>query len=153
MYPMQIEITGIDRIRERIERIANLQERCAEIARRLCEVGEPIIRAAHGNHATVMAAPIDNGYAITADGDHRLLIIEFGAGDAAGLMAGEYDEVPSVVRPGSWSATHARMYSRYGFWVFAGHILHEVEPNPAFYYAYQAMVEALPQIANEVFAA
>lgn len=150
---MQIEITGIDRIRERIERIANLQERCAEIARRLCEVGEPIIRAAHGNHATVMAAPIDNGYAITADGDHRLLIIEFGAGDAAGLMAGEYDEVPSVVRPGSWSATHARMYSRYGFWVFAGHILHEVEPNPAFYYAYQAMVEALPQIANEVFAA
>lgn len=150
---MQIAITGIDRIRERIERIANLQERCAEIARRLCEVGEPIIRAAHGNHATVMAAPIDNGYAITADGDHRLLIIEFGAGDAAGLMAGEYDEVPSVVRPGSWSATHARMYSRYGFWVFAGHILHEVEPNPAFYYAYQAMVEALPQIANEVFAA
>lgn len=148
---MQIAITGIDRIRERIERIANLQERCAEIARRLCEVGEPIIRAAHGNHATVMAAPIDNGYAITADGDHRLLIIEFGAGDAAGLMAGEYDEVPSVVRPGSWSATHARMYSRYGFWVFAGHILHEVEPNPAFYYAYQAMVEALPQIANEVF--
>ena len=153
MYPMQIAITGIDRIRERIERIANLQERCAEIARRLCEVGEPIIRAAHGNHATVMAAPIDNGYAITADGDHRLLIIEFGAGDAAGLIAGEYDEVPSVVRPGSWSATHARMYSRYGFWVFAGHILHEVEPNPAFYYAYQAMVEALPQIANEVFAA
>lgn len=149
---MQIAITGIDRIRERIERIANLQEKCAEIARRLCEVGEPIIRAAHGNHATVMAAPIDNGYAITADGDHRLLIIEFGAGDAAGLMAGEYDEVPSVVRPGSWSATHARMYSRYGFWVFAGHILHEVEPNPAFYYAYQAMVEALPQIANEVFA-
>ena len=153
MYPMQIAITGIDRIRERVERIANLQERCAEIARRLCEVGEPIIRAAHGNHATVMTAPIDNGYAITADGDHMLLIIEFGAGDAAGLMAGEYDEVPSVVRPGSWSATHARMYSRYGFWVFAGHILHEVEPNPAFYYAYQAMVEALPQIANEVFAA
>ncbi len=150
---MQIAITGIDRIRERIERIANLQEKCAEIARRLCEVGEPIVRAAHGNHATVMVAPIDNGYAITADGDHRLLIIEFGAGDAAGLMAGEYDEVPNVVRPGSWSATHARMYSRYGFWVFAGHILHEVEPNPAFYYAYQAMVEALPQIANEVFAA
>lgn len=150
---MDIGVTGVDRIKQRIDKLANLQEKCAEIARRLCEVGEPIIRAAHGNHAVVMAAPIDNGYAITADGDHRLLIIEFGAGDAAGLMAGEYDEVPSVVRPGSWSATHARMYSRYGFWVFAGHILHEVEPNPAFYYAYQAMVEALPQIANEVFAA
>ena len=100
-----------------------------------------------------MAAPIENGYAITADGDQRLLIIEFGAGDATGIMAGEYDEVPSVVYPGSWSESHAQMYSRYGFWVFAGQILHEVEPNPAFYYAYQAMVEALPQIANEVFAA
>ena len=150
---MQISVSGIDRIKQRIDRFANLQEKCAEIAKRLCEVGEPIIRAAHGNHATVMAAPIENGYAITADGDQRLLIIEFGAGDATGIMAGQYDEVPSVVRPGSWSATHARMYSRYGFWVFAGHILHEVEPNPAFYYAYQAMVEALPQIANEVFAA
>lgn len=150
---MKISVTGVDRIKERIEKLSKLQEKCAEVARRLCEVGEPIIRAAHGNHATVMAAPIENGYAITADGDQRLLIIEFGAGDATGIMAGEYDEVPSVVRPGSWSESHAQMYSRYGFWVFAGHILHEVEPNPAFYYAYQAMVEALPQIANEVFAA
>lgn len=150
---MQISVTGIDRIKQRIDRLANLQEKCAEIAKRLCEIGEPIIRAAHGNHATVMAAPIENGYAITADGDQRLLIIEFGAGDATGIMAGQYDEVPSVVRPGSWSESHAQMYSRYGFWVFAGQMLHEVEPNPAFYYAYQAMVEALPQIANEVFAA
>lgn len=150
---MQISVSGIDRIKQRIDRLANLQEKCAEIAKRLCEIGEPIIRAAHGNHAKVMAAPIENGYAITADGDQRLLIIEFGAGDATGIMAGEYDEVPGVVRPGSWSESHAQMYSRYGFWVFAGHILHEVEPNPAFYYAYQAMVEALPQIANEVFAA
>ena len=150
---MQISVSGIDRIKQRIDRLANLQEKCAEIAKRLCEIGEPIIRAAHGNHATVMAAPIENGYAITADGDQRLLIIEFGAGDATGIMASEYDEVPSVVRPGSWSESHAQMYSRYGFWVFAGQILHETEPNPAFYYAYQAMVEALPQIANEVFAA
>lgn len=150
---MQISVSGIDHIKERIDKLADLQDKCAELARRLCEVGEPIIRAAHGGHATVIAAPIDNGYAITADGDHRLLIIEFGAGDATGIMAGQYDEVPSVVYPGSWSESHAQMYSRYGFWVFAGHILHEVEPNPAFYYAYQAMVEALPQIANEVFAA
>ena len=150
---MQISVTGIDRIKERIAKYADLSAKCAELAKRLCEIGEPIIRAAHGNHATVMAAPIENGYAITADGDQRLLIIEFGAGDATGIMASEYDEVPSVVRPGSWSESHAQMYSRYGFWVFAGQILHEVEPNPAFYYAYQAMVEALPQIANEVFAA
>lgn len=155
---MQIAITGIDRIRERIDKLANLQEKCAEIAKRLCDVGLPIIQAAHGRHASVYPKEVDGGWAVvadplSADTAHVLLIVEFGAGDATGIMAGQYDEVPSVVRPGSWSATHARMYSRYGFWVFAGHILHEVEPNPAFYYAYQAMVEALPQIANEVFAA
>ena len=105
---MQITVNGVDRIRERIDKLAKLQEKCAEVARRLCEVGEPIIRAAHGNHATVMAAPIESGYAITADGDQRLLIIEFGAGDATGIMAGEYDEVPSVVRPGSWSKCDVR---------------------------------------------
>ena len=149
---MRITAKDIDRIKARIAKYADLTEKLEELARRLCEVGEPIIQAAHGGHAEVMARPITNGYEIVAEGDHRLLIIEFGAGDAAGLMADEYDEVPSEVRPGSWSATHARMYSRYGFWVFAGEILHEVEPNPSFYYAYEAMVEALPQIAQEVFA-
>ena len=150
---MEISIAGIERIKERIAKYADLSAKCAELAKRLCEIGEPIIRAAHGNHATVMAAPIENGYAITADGDQRLLIIEFGAGDATGIMAGQYDETPGVVYPGSWSESHAQMYSRYGFWVFGGQIFHEIEPNPSFYYAYQAMVEALPQIASEVFAA
>lgn len=149
---MEISVTGIDRIKERIERLANLQDRCAEIAKRLCEVGEPIIQAWHGSHAIVISEPTENGYVIRAEGED-VLFIEFGTGDKAGAMAGEYDAVPVEVAPGTWSETHAQMYSRYGFWVFAGKIYHYTEPHPAFYYAYQAMVEALPQIAKEVFAA
>ena len=79
------------------------------------------------NDSHVTLKPVDNGYAILAEGN-AVAFIEFGAGDATGIMAGQYDEVPSVVRPGSWSESHAQMYSRYGFWVFAGQILHEVEP-------------------------
>lgn len=150
---MEITVTGIDIVQRRLERYADLGAKCAELALRLCEIGDPIIRAAHGGHASVNIEPFEGGYAITANGDERLLIIEFGAGDATGIMASEYDAVPSVVSKGSWSKTHAKMYSTHGFWVFAGHILHEVEPNPSFYYAYQAMVEAIPRIAEEVFAA
>lgn len=154
---MQISVTGIDRIKERIEKLSKLQEKCAEVARRLCEVGLPIIQAAHGGHAVVAAEPIENGYVIRAEGED-ILFVEFGAGDATGIMAKEYDQVPTVVRPGSWSEAHGGEYAATGgylkgHWHFAGQELHETEPNPAFYYAYQAMVEALPQIANEVFAA
>lgn len=152
MCPMQITVTGIDHLLERLERLADLREKCWEIAKRLCEVGEPIIRATHGNHAIVATEPTDDGYVIRADGED-VLFIEFGTGDKAGEMSANYDSVPTEVAPGTWSAGHAQMYSRYGFWVFAGKIYHYTEPHPAFYDAYQAMVEALPKIANEVFAA
>ena len=124
---MQISVSGIDRIKERIAKYADLSAKCAELAKRLCEIGEPIIRAAHGGHAVVVAEPIENGYVIRAEGED-ILFVEFGAGDATGG------------------------YLK-GHWHFAGQEIHETEPNPSFYYAYQAMVEALPQIANEVFAA
>ena len=154
---MQISVSGIDRIKERIAKYADLSAKCAELAKRLCEIGEPIIRAAHGGHAVVVAEPIENGYVIRAEGED-ILFVEFGAGDATGIMAKGYDQVPAVVRPGSWSEAHGGEYAATGgylkgHWHFAGQEVHETEPNPSFYYAYQAMVEALPQIANEVFAA
>ena len=148
---MNITVDGIERIKQKISGFANLQDQCFQLAKRLCEVGEPIIKAAHGGHATITTEQTTHGYAISAQGE-TVLIVEFGAGDAAGIMSAYYEQVPESVRPGSWSEEHARMYSRYGFWVFAGQILHEVEPNPSFYYAYQAMIEALPKIAQEVFA-
>lgn len=147
---MDIEITGISSAREMLERYANLREKLLEIAKQLCEIGEPIIKATHGNHAVIMTQPTEKGYKISAEGED-VLFIEFGTGRMAGEQAALYDKVPSVVGEGTWSETHAQMYSRYGFWVFAGEIYHYTPPHPAFYYAYEAMVEALPKIASEVF--
>lgn len=147
---MQITVGGsLMQSVKALKRFADLNAKVLEIARRLCEVGEPIIRDTHGNHATITTEQTEKGYKLTASGED-ILFIEFGAGDMAGVMDTLYDRVPSKVGMGTWSATHAQMYSRYGFWVFGGHIYHYTEPHPAFYYAYKAMVEALPQIAQEV---
>ena len=120
------------------------------MAKRLCEIGEPIIRQVHGNHALVWTEPSDHGYKIVAEGED-VLFIEFGAGDQAGSENGLYDEVPSVARPKSWSETHAQQYSTYGRWYFGGQRFTTVAPTPAFYYAYEYMVQNLPTVAREVF--
>ena len=147
---MDITVTQSGNMRGWINRMLHLREKVEEVAKRLCKVGEPIIQATHGNHARVWSEPTENGYKVCADGED-ILFIEFGTGLKAGQDAHLYDEVPGVVGEGTWSATHAKMYSTWGFWVFAGEIYYYTEPHPAFYYAYQAMVEALPQIAQEVF--
>lgn len=133
-----------------INRMLHLRENVEEICKRLCKVGEPIIQATHGNHARVWSEPTKNGYKVCAEGED-ILFIEFGTGDRAGVLSPWYDEVPPTVRPGSWSETHAQQYSTQGYWYFGGKRYEFTEPHPAFYYAYQAMVEALPQIAQEVF--
>ena len=147
---MDITVTQSGNMRGWINRMLHLREKVEEVAKRLCKVGEPIIQASHGNHARVWSEPTENGYKVCAEGED-ILFIEFGTGLKAGQDAHLYDEVPGVVGEGTWSATHAKMYSTWGFWVFAGEIYYYTEPHPAFYYAYQAMVEALPQIAQEVF--
>ena len=147
---MDITVTQSGNMRGWINRMLHLREKVEEVAQRLCKIGEPIIQATHGNHARVWSEPTKNGYKVCAEGED-ILFIEFGTGLKAGQDAHLYDEVPGVVGEGTWSATHAKMYSTWGFWVFAGEIYYYTEPHPAFYYAYQAMVEALPQIAQEVF--
>lgn len=147
---MDITVTQSGNMRGWINRMLHLREKVEEVAQRLCKVGEPIIQATHGNHARVWSEPTKNGYKVCAEGED-ILFIEFGTGLKAGQDAHLYDEVPGVVGEGTWSATHAKMYSTWGFWVFAGEIYYYTEPHPAFYYAYKAMVEALPQIAQEVF--
>ena len=147
---MELTVSGnLSRIIHRVYRYLDPEKKLLEIARRLCEIGEPIIRQTHGGHASIAVQPTDNGYKIVAEGED-LLFVEFGTGDMAGVMDAMYDAVPGSVGMGTWSETHAQMYSRYGFWVFGGQIYHYTEPHPAFYYAYQAMVEALPRIAQEV---
>ena len=145
---MQVSITGFDSMINTVRRFQNTEERLDKIAKRLCEVGEPIIRQTHGHHARVWYEQLQDGYRIVAEGQD-ILFIEFGAGDMAGATSVLYDQVPVVVRRGSWSETHAQQYSTQGFWFFGGKMYRETVPHPAFYYAYQAMVQALPQIVSE----
>lgn len=147
---MNITVKGVDRILKRLSKFDNMDAKLSEIARRLAAVGEPIIRAVHGNHNSVWSEPTQTGYRVIAEGE-SVLFIEFGTGDAAGIHAQEYDAVPSVVRPGSWSETHAQQYARWGFWFWNGQRLTETPPHPAFYDAYRAMVQELPKIVDEVF--
>ena len=147
---MEVTITGIDSMINTVNRFLNIDERLDRIAKRLCEVGEPIIRQTHGHHARVWYEQTSAGYRIAAEGQD-ILFIEFGAGDMAGATAVLYDQVPAVVRRGSWSETHSQQYSTQGFWYFGGKMYRETVPHPAFYYAYEAMVQALPQIASEEF--
>ena len=135
----------------RVQQLSDLDRKVKEVAERLCQIGEPIIRQVHGHHADrIETVPTRNGYKIVAEGQD-ILFIEFGAGDAAGSENALYDAVPPEAHPGTWSMNHAQMYSRYGFWVFGGQIYREVQPTPAFYYAYEYMVQNLPRIAREVF--
>lgn len=158
---MDITVTGsISRSIARLRSMANPsspdsnESKLKEIAERLCKIGEGVIRQVHGNHAEKIETVElggGKGYKIVAEGED-LLFIEFGAGDAAGSENALYDAVPDEAHPGTWSRNHPpHMYARYGFWVFAGRFYREVQPTPAFYYAYEAMVQNLPLIAREVF--
>lgn len=153
---MQITITGVKHLQERIAKYSKLETDCYVLVKRLCEVGEPIIRNWHGNHASITIEPIEKGYVLKAEGED-ILFIEFGTGSATGSMSSFYDQVPAVVRPGSWSEAHQGEYAKtggfpVGYWHFGGQRYTQTPPHPAFYYAYQSMVEALPRIASEVFA-
>ena len=147
---LSVDIKNIEAVRKSLDKYLNLQTKILLVAKKLCEIGEPIIRETHGSHASIGIIPEDKGYSIQAEGE-QLLFIEFGTGDMGGVTDVLYDQVPDSVGMGTWSKDHAMMYTRYGFWVFGGQIYHYTEPHPAFYYAYQAMVEALPRIVSEVF--
>ena len=145
---MNITVTGVEHALKTLSRYTDMDAKLTELAERLCrEVGLPIIASVH--HGAYIN-PIANGCSIVAEGTD-VLFIEFGTGDSAGVMDALYDAVPPEVGQGTWSATHAQMYTRYGFWVFAGTVYHETPPHPVFYYAYQDMVQAIPRIAREVF--
>ena len=155
---MQITVTGsISKSIARLQTLGStssadsIEAKLKEVAERLCRIGEDVIRQVHGHHADRIATEkTAKGYKIVAEG-RDILFIEFGAGDAAGSENALYDAVPAEAQPGTWSMHHAQMYSRYGFWVFGGQIYREVQPTPAFYYAYEYMVQNLPMIAREVF--
>ena len=151
---MQISIKGIDHAIKTIEKYANMQDKLLELAYRLCEIGSTVCDSVYHTSVSVYVKRTEAGAMVVCEGED-VLFIEFGTGNAAGELSGLYDAVPSVVRPGSWSETHDRQYSRFGFWFwYSGQTepTYETRPHPATYMAYEQMVRAIPQVAREVFA-
>lgn len=151
---MNVTVIGIDKAVQRIEKYVDMRAKLAEIAERLCKIGEPIIKRVHGNHSAVWTEPTDSGFRIIAEGED-VLFIEFGAGEDAGSDNSKYDAVPSVAKPGTWSEAHQGEYWRtggpgVGHWHFGGREINTVPTSPAFYYAYEYMVQNLRKIAEEV---
>lgn len=129
-----------------------LEDKCMEMAYRLCEIGSAVVDGFYGSSASISIARTQHGARINIDGED-VLFIEFGAGDAAGTTVGLYDAVPVCVRKGSWSETHAQMYSTLGYWYWppgSTNKIYEVTPTPAAYYAYREMILAIPQVAKEI---
>ena len=152
---MQITISGAEEILRRIDQYRNADEKFLEIARKLCAVGEQVASSGFGGNASVAVEPTDHGYKVTISGED-ILFIEFGTGNATGTGTAEYDAIPSVVYPGSWSEMHNGEYYRTGgypkgFWHFGGRKINQTPPHPYTYEAYKAMVEELPKVVNEVF--
>ena len=150
---MRITVRGIEKALRAVEHFADTDAKVKEVADRLCDIGYPIINSIHGGHSSVYVDDTrSDGVSIIAEGK-EVLMIEFGTGDSAGIHAAYYDAVPSVVYPGSYSASAdgAHMYELLGFWFWHGQVFRETNPHPAFFDAYKAMTEAIPQIVDEVF--
>lgn len=96
---------------------------------------------------------IENGYKITANGKD-ICFVEFGTGVYAG-DAGGYDtkEIPEQIeaRPGSWSDTHAGVFSKHGFWHYKKVLFYGTKPAMGFYYAKKEMCDKIIETAREVF--
>ena len=85
---------------------------------------------------------------ITVAGDYPAMA-EFGAGD--GTLTGGFENVPGEVRPGSYSEQHARQYSRWGFWYFAGEPYTEVPAHHGLLDAKRYIIDHSTEIAKEAF--
>ena len=139
----------------------DLRRKLDEICRRLADIGaweaRTIAYAAAsqglGNDDVAVSdpIPIENGYKIAMSGED-IYFIEFGTGIFAGEYAGDASNVSVGIMPGDWSDTHARLFSDYGYWFYAGQ---KIEGTPAYmpmYYAGRAIRENMKRIAEEVFA-
>ena len=71
----------------------------------------------------------DGGFTIRAVGE-AAGFIEFGTGVLAGAIRNGI-QAPYEIRPGSWSETHGRVFSRFGFWYYKGTRLDSTAPANA----------------------
>lgn len=130
-------------LREFDRKVDIFLERIAEHAREVADQG-------YGGAVNVTVEPIDNGYAIIAEG-RAVGFLEFGAGDTVNSGNMFADQVDYEVRSGSYSETHARQYELMGRWVFGGIVYTQVTPRNAMQGAWDSVQQEWRSIAEEVF--
>ena len=91
----------------------------------------------------------DGGFTIRAVGE-AAGFIEFGTGVLAGAIRNGI-QAPYEIRPGSWSETHGRVFSRFGFWYYKGTRLDSTAPANAMQNACSEMEQQSSEIARRVF--
>lgn len=101
----------------------------------------------------VTVQPIENGYAISADG-REVVFLEFGAGAATNGGNTLAQEMPFDVRRGSYSDLNQGEYQRtgYRYWHYGGVKYTEVQPRNAMESAYRVMLDQWRDVARSVFA-
>lgn len=152
-------VTSIMRaMRELQEAQRNFESNVNRFLQRLAEIGRDAAQTAYGSGGAVhvTAEPIDNGYAIIADG-RAVAFLEFGAGDTVNSANRYADEMPFEVSSGSWSRSHEDRwgrpgpYARFGYWVFGGTRYTEIQPRNGMEQAYEAVMREIRNVVREVF--
>ena len=148
---VSLSTESIDSAIEELQAFAELLEEGTEqVVEILTNKGAEVAQVAYGDFP-VEAVPIPDGKTgeIIVTGDMPA-IAEFGAGDQT--LSGGFENTPAEARPGSYSEEHARQYSRWGFWYFAGEPYTEVYPHHGLLDAKRYIMDNSTNVAREVFA-
>lgn len=151
---IDLSFEGCNRAINELEKYQrDVKPKLLEVCKRLAQIGVETARThlqlADGNTNVTIEEPVrmENGYKIVMDGKD-VYFVEFGTGEFT-YRHGEEVSVP--VYPGSYSEKHAQQFSKYHFWWYGGQ---QYEGTPAYrplLYAGQAIRQAVPRIAREVF--
>lgn len=135
------------------EALQRFEEQVQEFLREIAELGAQEAQTRYGFSVLVTVQPIENGYAVSADGD-AVVFLEFGAGAATNSGNTLAQEMPFDVRRGSYSDLNQGEYQAtgYRYWHFGGVKYTEVQPRNAMESAYRAMLDQWQDIARSVFA-
>lgn len=132
----------------------SLDSKIDTFIQRLATEGSEVAQRFYGPAVKVEIRP-DNTedtirYWIEAKG-RAVCFLEFGAGVTTAKNHPLRLNMPFKVEPGSWSITHARQFSTFGYWIFGQTKLDHVNPRFAMYNATLEIQRKALQIAKEVF--
>lgn len=153
-----LDKSSIDKAIKQVEKMQKkLDERNAELVKRLAEIGQQAAEEAYGPSVRVHPEKTgENQWTIYADG-RGVCFIEFGTGVYA-EKADIYEDIPFTVAPGSWSNENraADDPMRYDNWIAAGKSGYDWPysrvPHPGMLAAYEAIIAKAPEEAKRIFA-